>query len=479
MKSKNVIFIGALFLLTLSMFGCGGGGGGGGGGTQSPPSTTENGTASSPYTESALLAANNTNPNGYVKSSSTGTVFNMGWGTLGSALLLPNNDDVTYNIKNKSSAAYTFTRLDGVAFNYTEPDVISFDFPTVYSTAAFQGSWITDAILGAWSQGLNGNSVNIAILDDFTLNSYSEIEVRKLANTCFNLAAGGNTVWYCTDNQGFLYRLTHGDQVSLILSGNASIIDMLFYSNGRYANPLTPTTLAGTVSMTQPVTVTYSSPTYGVAYGAKSTTKRADYLTHQQNTNGLFNQLQIWGSGTDTTSLNYKKTQVVNLSLGGTSKNPIVNNTSYSTQLTYANASTVPDAVFVKAAGNSACTISQTNCDPNNAVLHNSDNYKNKSLIVGALNAAGGTIAPYSNRAGNYSERFVVADGRGVYDSSTGTYDQGTSFAAPRVAGYVAIIRQKYPNLSASDAASIILSTAKWNSTWGKNGRESSNIWTG
>jgi subtilisin family serine protease len=43
----------------------------------------------------------------------------------------------------------------------------------------------------------------------------------------------------------------------------------------------------------------------------------------------------------------------------------------------------------------------------------------------------------------------------------------GTSFAAPRVAGYVAILRQKYPNLSAADAASIILSTAKWNTAWG------------
>ncbi|HIJ87510.1 MAG TPA: S8 family serine peptidase [Desulfuromonadales bacterium] len=477
------LMMGLLLALVVGVAGCGGGGGDSssfiGAGTQSPPPTTDTatGTASSPYLESTLLAANKLNPNGYVKSSSSGTLFNLNFGTFGTPLLLPNNNEVTYTIQNKSSASYSFTRLDGAVFNFTEPDVFSLNYSTLESTLTYQEKWITSPLISAWAQGLNGKAVNIAILDDFTPNDYSEWEVRRLLNTCFNLTAGGLTSFYCTENQGYIYKLTHGDQVSLILSGNQSFIDMLFYSNGKYANVQAPTVMLGRVSMTQPVTVSYSSPKYGVAYGANLTTKRSDYLTYQLNTKGLFNQLQLWGDGTDVSSQNYKMTQVVNLSLGGTSKSPITNKATYSTQLAYANASTVPNAVYVKAAGNEACTISQTNCDPSNAVLYNSANFKNKTLIVGALNVSGGSIATYSNRAGSYSDRFVVADGRGIYSSTDGTYDEGTSFSAPRVAGYVAILRQKYPQLTASDAASIILSTAKWNSAWGPKNATSQAIY--
>ena len=129
--------------------------------------------------------------------------------------------------------------------------------------------------------------------------------------------------------------------------------------------------------------------------------------------------------------------------------------------MNYANNSSVPDIVFVKAAGNSGCVVSLTNCDPTNAVLHDSPKYKNQSILVGALTQAGGSIASYSNLAGGYSDIFLVADGRGILKSS-GNYDQGTSFAAPRVSGYAAIIRQKFPNLSASDTASVLLSTARY-----------------
>ena len=88
--------------------------------------------------------------------------------------------------------------------------------------------------------------------------------------------------------------------------------------------------------------------------------------------------------------------------------------------------------------------------------------YKNKSIIVGALDQAGGSIASYSNQAGAYSDRFLVADGRGIYDSTIGAYVQGTSFAAPRVAGYAAILRQKFPNLNAEKSSSILLDTARY-----------------
>ena len=38
----------------------------------------------------------------------------------------------------------------------------------------------------------------------------------------------------------------------------------------------------------------------------------------------------------------------------------------------------------------------------------------------------------------------------------------GTSYAAPRVAGYVAIVRSKFPNLDAIKTSSIMLDTARY-----------------
>jgi subtilisin family serine protease len=47
-----------------------------------------------------------------------------------------------------------------------------------------------------------------------------------------------------------------------------------------------------------------------------------------------------------------------------------------------------------------------------------------------------------------------------LLDSNYGS--QGTSFAAPRVAGYAAILRQKFPNLDAINVSSIMLDTARY-----------------
>jgi subtilisin family serine protease len=93
-------------------------------------------------------------------------------------------------------------------------------------------------------------------------------------------------------------------------------------------------------------------------------------------------------------------------------------------------------------------------------------------------------LASYSNYAGtdpDVQNRFLVASGNtpfasgwvavnGVPISGTtvdpdtgGTLgNSGTSYAAPRVAGFVAILRSKFPNLNAEKSASIMLDTARY-----------------
>jgi len=143
-------------------------------------------------------------------------------------------------------------------------------------------------------------------------------------------------------------------------------------------------------------------------------------------------------------------------------------------------------AVVVKAAGNDAITADK---EPLVKALANASSINSRLLVVGAITAAGFTNAPatissYSNTAGtdaSVASRFLVASGttpfstgdialNGVPIGATTSVDPngvnlgnvGTSYAAPRVAGYVAIVRSKFPNLDAIKTSSIMLDTARY-----------------
>jgi hypothetical protein len=143
------------------------------------------------------------------------------------------------------------------------------------------------------------------------------------------------------------------------------------------------------------------------------------------------------------------------------------------------------DAVVVKAAGNDGILADK---EPLNKSLATNSNINPRLLIVGALNRAGftsslATIESYSNIAGSdssVSSRFLVASGTTPFSNGymarngvaiegttfgpdgSALSATGTSYAAPRVAGYVAILRSKFPNLDAVKSSSIILDTARY-----------------
>jgi hypothetical protein len=102
-------------------------------------------------------------------------------------------------------------------------------------------------------------------------------------------------------------------------------------------------------------------------------------------------------------------------------------------------------------------------------------------LLVGALDTDGSVgakanKASYSNTPGTdskFQNRFVMANGTSPFSSAfgwDGTLDpgngQGTSYAAPRIAGYIGILRHKFPNLNAEKSSSIILDTARTDTLW-------------
>ncbi len=134
----------------------------------------------------------------------------------------------------------------------------------------------------------------------------------------------------------------------------------------------------------------------------------------------------------------------------------------------------VSDAVIVKAAGNDS-TDSQY--EYHVASYAADSNILPRLLVVGATVGDGTSssktsLATYSNKAGSnttISDRFLVANGKSPYDTGdvgingyTASYGEGTSYAAPRVAGYAAILRHKFSNLNAEKSASILLDTARY-----------------
>jgi len=462
-------------LLPAILVACGGGG-------DSSPIAVDNkepvvGSQANPYLEINLKNDGITSPNGFVKSSSSGRVFDLRQGRLSSREILSSSDNVNITLQTDGDLNVILSPYNYQTLTYSYPRPISGTVPLSETSASFQNGWITQQVAGSWSQGINGSGIQIAVLDDFTVDDLTDLELTTFDSDCSDLPLNQTAInfFYCPNISLLSYELTHGQQVTQILSGKKNSYNGAVVYSGPYR--ISPTSFVdlGIATQYQKLKISFSTPIYGVAFGAAPSTRREDYLTHQSNTNGIFDQFRRWANGYDQVSMNFKNTQIVNLSLGGTSSSPKINRVVYDAQLALANGTNnVPNALFVKAAGNSSCNISSTNCDPINAVLYNSPVYNKKTLIVGALN--NGVLAAYSNKAANYSSRFVVADGRGV-TRSDGDYDQGTSFAAPRVSGYAALIRQKYPNLTAEDVADIILATASWNNNWGAKTAEAKKLY--
>jgi hypothetical protein len=132
--------------------------------------------------------------------------------------------------------------------------------------------------------------------------------------------------------------------------------------------------------------------------------------------------------------------------------------------------------VVVVAAGNGGGGT-EAGIDPNQPDLFASSLLQagnGNVIIVGSVDQ-NGSFSDFSNRAGNFAASFISARGERiccVYDNGqifVETIDgqefvtlfSGTSFAAPQVAGAVALLAQAFPNLTGQQIVEILLDTAR------------------
>ena len=135
------------------------------------------------------------------------------------------------------------------------------------------------------------------------------------------------------------------------------------------------------------------------------------------------------------------------------------------------------DVLIVNAAGNEAFDLDGIQVFPNDQKLDGSEIADN-FITIGALHHDYGSemVANFSNYG--VSSVDVFAPGTKIWSTmpnSTYEYQQGTSMAAPAVAGVAAMIRSYYPDLSAAQVKDILMKSGLSSSQNVILGGESSN----
>lgn len=122
------------------------------------------------------------------------------------------------------------------------------------------------------------------------------------------------------------------------------------------------------------------------------------------------------------------------------------------------------NAVVAKAAGNDGIAVLGRNARGQTDYLNQALRGAQTAIYVGALStngtrAAPATLAPYSNTAGTdaaVQRQFLVV---GVEGHKTGLH--GTSFAAPVISGYAAVLGSKFTRATPVQITNQLLSTAR------------------
>lgn len=118
------------------------------------------------------------------------------------------------------------------------------------------------------------------------------------------------------------------------------------------------------------------------------------------------------------------------------------------------------DVLIINAAGNEGVNLDSKMVYPNDQTSVNSQEIANNFLTVGALNYkyGSGLVANFSNYGKSNVD--VFAPGTKIWSTTPNNeyeYLQGTSMAAPAVAGVAAMIRSYYPKLTAAQVKQIIM----------------------
>ena len=322
----------------------------------------------------------------------------------------------------------------------------------------------------AWANGWTGTGTTINIIDD-TNTTIANSRIATYDDNIFRMRDSNGDVGTYTVSGWLELDLDHGTIVSNIAGGDKrTVSDYTSYIN------LDTASITACVNSSNETISTWRCP--GSSFATSSSYKDPSVTIEIVQSPGVAKDATITRSNLDLSGYTDPSTtwqylrgffensasyDVVNLSLGAGAASGVVWSDLVALKENFSlNAS--PSGTYVIAAGNSSapCTDSNfVNCNIVSGMMVLSSYLRNQVIVAGATKDVSGTntIATYSNQAGVMADRYLMAEGDSGFDDSTGDIE-GTSFAAPRIAGAAAIVKSKFPNLSGADVASILLLTA-------------------
>ena len=335
---------------------------------------------------------------------------------------------------------------------------------------------------------LPGKGTTIAVIDDFKSIHASTTTFPRIYRA-INAHTSSSSI---PENYSAIYSVpyqidtsyTHGDLVSSIAGGYATAPSALTlkvpaydtadlfsctlsYQAKQLACPQTFHANAPASSLQASLSM---PPIPGVASDATILPLRVDLSDSQ---NAVNTNAAIYGHLIN--SLSSSLVNVINLSLG--SDMPVSTTPAKDIQAIM-DAYSIPSSIAINAvitisAGNSStpCGINYFGCNihamalvlPPTSDINSKSTTASSTLVVGALTGTGTaqTIARYSTFPGQLASRLIFASGdTGFFQDAGGNNAVGTSFAAPRVSGVAAIIKQQFPKLTSDQIATIILQSA-------------------
>jgi hypothetical protein len=361
--------------------------------------SVEDGTSSKPFLQTTLSGLSISDPSKYVTSNTT--TYDLRWGT-------PDKNGPAYTTIFPSPTNQIPSQLYYMGSLVTSNTSLSIG-PTLLKPS--------QDVLDAWNNGWTGKGINILMVDNYPV----------LGGTCVNC---------------------HG-VITMMITDLIAIGATKFALDYETAG----TTIIGAAR--------------DIANTTLNSSKSINVVNASFGTNYIGNGFTSFYGDIPTDS-------EINSLLS--SQQPMITawTNFFSGTTSVSNISNVSAAVIVKSAGNDGI---DANYEKFVSSYANNASITSRLLIVGSLNKDGtvsnkATIADYSNKAGAnnvIANRFLVANGNTPYESNAVAINgwiqlsgAGTSYAAPRVAGYAAIVQQKFPGLNAANTSNIILDTARY-----------------